>query len=251
MGLSIKDREADRLARRLAALTGESLTEAVKAALRARLEREQRRRCKPIERAKIDAIVADIAALPVVDARSLRSSSAMTTSGCPRDDRCQRIAEASVSVDALAFELPDQAHEGARLRHGRRLQRPRRLGLGRDAPARRPGAARAAAVRLRAETGAPTASPRPAGTRMRRGAGRRPSTRPITTSATEGCEARLDRSVALLSGRAMPISVRVGTTPQLSKTRRGRPRHRSQGAAPWLGSSSRSPACSRSAGRSA
>jgi len=70
MVLSIKDPEADRLARRLAELTGESLTDAVKEALRDRLEREQRRRGKHIDRAKIDAIVAAIAALPVVDARS-------------------------------------------------------------------------------------------------------------------------------------------------------------------------------------
>jgi len=70
MVLSIKDPEADRLARRLATLTGESLTDTVKAALRDRLEREQRRRGKHIDRAKVDAIVASIAALPVVDARS-------------------------------------------------------------------------------------------------------------------------------------------------------------------------------------
>jgi len=70
MVLSIKDPEADRLARRLAELTGESLTHAVKEALRDRLEREQRRRGKHIDRAKIDAIIAAIAALPVVDARS-------------------------------------------------------------------------------------------------------------------------------------------------------------------------------------
>jgi antitoxin VapB len=70
MVLSIKDPEADRLARRLATLTGQSLTEAVKAALRERLEREQRRRGKHIDRAKIDAIVASIAELPVADARS-------------------------------------------------------------------------------------------------------------------------------------------------------------------------------------
>ena len=70
MVLSIKDAEADRLARRLARLTGESITETVKAALRDRLEHEQRRRGKQIDRARIDEIVAGIAALPVVDARS-------------------------------------------------------------------------------------------------------------------------------------------------------------------------------------
>jgi antitoxin VapB len=42
MALSIKDRETDELARQLAEATGESLTEAVKTALRERLERESR-----------------------------------------------------------------------------------------------------------------------------------------------------------------------------------------------------------------
>jgi antitoxin VapB len=70
MVLSIKDRETDRLARRLARLTGESITDTVKEALRDRLEQEQRCRGKHIDRAKIAKIVADIAALPVVDDRS-------------------------------------------------------------------------------------------------------------------------------------------------------------------------------------
>jgi antitoxin VapB len=44
MALSIKTQEADRLARRLAELTGETMTEAVTVALRERLSREQARR---------------------------------------------------------------------------------------------------------------------------------------------------------------------------------------------------------------
>jgi antitoxin VapB len=44
MALSIKTQEADRLARRLAKLTGETMTEAVTVALRERLAREQERR---------------------------------------------------------------------------------------------------------------------------------------------------------------------------------------------------------------
>jgi antitoxin VapB len=44
MALSIKTDEADRLARALSKLTGESLTKAVTAALRERLERERARR---------------------------------------------------------------------------------------------------------------------------------------------------------------------------------------------------------------
>ena len=44
MALSIKTAEADELARNLARLTGESMTEAVTAALRERLARERARR---------------------------------------------------------------------------------------------------------------------------------------------------------------------------------------------------------------
>jgi antitoxin VapB len=44
MALSIKTEEADRLARALARLTGETMTEAVTAALRERLARERVRR---------------------------------------------------------------------------------------------------------------------------------------------------------------------------------------------------------------
>lgn len=40
MAISIKDAETDRLARALAAATGETLTEAIRRALRERLERE-------------------------------------------------------------------------------------------------------------------------------------------------------------------------------------------------------------------
>ena len=44
MALSIKTEEADALARRLARLTGETMTEAVTVALRERLSREEARR---------------------------------------------------------------------------------------------------------------------------------------------------------------------------------------------------------------
>jgi antitoxin VapB len=46
MALNIKDPEADQLARRLATLTGESITLAVKTAVRQRIEREERERGK-------------------------------------------------------------------------------------------------------------------------------------------------------------------------------------------------------------
>jgi antitoxin VapB len=46
MALSIKTEEADRLARELSQLTGESMTEAVTKSLRERLEREKKTRPK-------------------------------------------------------------------------------------------------------------------------------------------------------------------------------------------------------------
>lgn len=69
MALSIKSDEADRLARQLAAETGESLTEAVVVALKERLEREQARKGTRIS-ARLRRLQAAVAALPVLDPRS-------------------------------------------------------------------------------------------------------------------------------------------------------------------------------------
>lgn len=66
MVLSIKSVRADRLARELAALTGESITETVEAALEARLDVERRRR----RVAGLDDIVQRFGALPVLDGRT-------------------------------------------------------------------------------------------------------------------------------------------------------------------------------------
>ncbi len=70
MPLSIKDPDADRLARSLAQRTGETLTQAVINALRERLEREQRK-----DQA-VESVVEDVmeigrhcAALPLLDER--------------------------------------------------------------------------------------------------------------------------------------------------------------------------------------
>jgi antitoxin VapB len=59
MALNIKNEEAERLARALAQVTGESLTEAVTVALRERFEGAQRVR----ERARVYADVSDVQAL--------------------------------------------------------------------------------------------------------------------------------------------------------------------------------------------
>lgn len=67
MALSVKNQEADRLARELSELTGESLTEAVLVALQERLERERRR---PGIGRRLSRLVAEVAGYPVVDRRS-------------------------------------------------------------------------------------------------------------------------------------------------------------------------------------
>jgi len=68
--LNIKDREVYELARKLAAVTGETLTEAVRKSLRERLVREQNRRPDPLMLEKVREIVDRMAALPVIDDRS-------------------------------------------------------------------------------------------------------------------------------------------------------------------------------------
>jgi antitoxin VapB len=72
MALSIRDPETDRLARELAALTGESMTEAIRIALAERLARTRSARedavCRLI--ADVRAIQERVAQLPVLDDRS-------------------------------------------------------------------------------------------------------------------------------------------------------------------------------------
>jgi antitoxin VapB len=71
MALSLKDKETDSLARQVASLTGESLTEAVRGALRLRLRDEQLKRGQsPWNDAEIDAILQRFRALPLLDDRS-------------------------------------------------------------------------------------------------------------------------------------------------------------------------------------
>ena len=71
MALSLKDRETDRLAREVAALTGETITTAVRNALSERLDREQRRRGRPRDLAeRLREIGEHCAALPDHDTRS-------------------------------------------------------------------------------------------------------------------------------------------------------------------------------------
>jgi antitoxin VapB len=70
MALSIKHPDADRLARELAARTGETLTEAVVVALRERLARVQGRTRARSLRDELAAIRERVSALPVLDRRT-------------------------------------------------------------------------------------------------------------------------------------------------------------------------------------
>ena len=65
MVLSIKSATADQLARELADLTGESITEAVVESLRARLDAERRRQ----RDRRLDDIIERFQRLPVLDSR--------------------------------------------------------------------------------------------------------------------------------------------------------------------------------------
>jgi antitoxin VapB len=69
MALSIKTEEADRLAREIADVTGETLTEAVTKALRERLERVQPR--SPIDIAqRLDRLSLEYSTYPSADDRT-------------------------------------------------------------------------------------------------------------------------------------------------------------------------------------
>ncbi len=71
MALSLKDKETDRLAREVAALTGETLTDAIRKALAERLDRERLRRGQPVQLAdQLAALGRECAALPDFDLRT-------------------------------------------------------------------------------------------------------------------------------------------------------------------------------------
>ena len=71
MALSLKDKETDRLARDLAALTGETLTDTIRKALIERLTRERLRRGQSTDlAAQLEALGKQCAALPDHDTRS-------------------------------------------------------------------------------------------------------------------------------------------------------------------------------------
>jgi antitoxin VapB len=71
MAVLIKDREADQLIRELADRTGESITDAVKQAVRQRLEHLPPRQDEIAgRRRKLDALIARANAMPTIDNRT-------------------------------------------------------------------------------------------------------------------------------------------------------------------------------------
>lgn len=84
MTLSIKNPEAERLARALARRTGESITDAVITALRERLKREQGRRKGEDLVAELMEISRRCAALPVLDSRQPEEIIGYDELGLPR-----------------------------------------------------------------------------------------------------------------------------------------------------------------------
>jgi antitoxin VapB len=83
MAFSIKNDEADRLARTLAATTGESLTDAVLVALRERLQREEARRRFGVAD-RLRRLAAEAAELPVLDDRPIDEILGYDAAGLPR-----------------------------------------------------------------------------------------------------------------------------------------------------------------------
>jgi len=84
MALSLKDPEVDRLAREVAARTGETLTTAVAVALKERLARlKGRRRRRPL-REELREIARRCAALPTLDDRSADAIVGYDERGLPR-----------------------------------------------------------------------------------------------------------------------------------------------------------------------
>ena len=72
MALHIQDPETDRLARELSAATGETITQAVNAALRERLRNVSIAPPMNAEEiiARVEAITSELARLPILDTRS-------------------------------------------------------------------------------------------------------------------------------------------------------------------------------------
>jgi antitoxin VapB len=84
MPISIKSIETEKLAREVAAKTGESLTGAIQKALEERLERLKQRRKSQILKSQLDDILRRVDQLPVLDSRTPDEILGYDEHGLPR-----------------------------------------------------------------------------------------------------------------------------------------------------------------------
>ena len=84
MPLSIKSSETERLAREIAAKTGESLTGAIRTALQERLERLNRQQRNRNLAKQLQEILRRVDQLPVLDSRSPEEIVGYDENGLPR-----------------------------------------------------------------------------------------------------------------------------------------------------------------------
>ena len=84
MAISIKNLDVERLAREVAAKTGESLTGAIHKALEERLDRLKRLKRAPAIEGQLEEIVSRIGQLPVLDRRSPEEIVGYDENGLPR-----------------------------------------------------------------------------------------------------------------------------------------------------------------------
>jgi len=84
MAISIKSIEAERLAREIAAKTGESITGAIQRALEERLERLKQQRRSHILASQLEEILRRVDQLPILDSRSPNEILGYDEHGLPR-----------------------------------------------------------------------------------------------------------------------------------------------------------------------
>jgi len=84
MALSIKSMEVERMAREIAAKTGESITGAIQKALQERLDRLKRERRSQIVVSQLQEILRRVDQLPVLDSRSPDQILGYDENGLPR-----------------------------------------------------------------------------------------------------------------------------------------------------------------------
>ncbi|MBZ5599681.1 MAG: type II toxin-antitoxin system VapB family antitoxin [Acidobacteriia bacterium] len=84
MPLSIKNDDAERLARQVASETGESLTEAIRKALEERFQRLKAKRRRQVLASQVEDLLRRVDMLPDLDARSADEILGYDEHGMPR-----------------------------------------------------------------------------------------------------------------------------------------------------------------------